>query len=402
MGWRALALLLVVAVVGALGTLATGAAMGMHASELAHLAALMVPALLVTVVAIAVARPLLARSSMKQSLVAVAVVGAVVGLANLIVLAWQMFVSHHDATALAVLFLYSTGAGVGAALALSRARSGAVERLATAARALGKGDLEARVGRVDGGPELDALAHTLDEMASQLQESLRREHRIESMRRDLISAASHDLRTPLSSLRAMVEAIDEGVVEDVPSLHRYATEMRRSVNQLVAMVDDLFELAQLDAGAIEAETNRALLIEVVSAAVAAVALPAGEKGLQLVTNLDGAEDAPCSPRLTRVLQNLLANAVRHTPSDGTVRIEARRSPGSLEIAVADTGEGMAPEDLARVFEPFFRADPARSGTGAGLGLTLARRIVESLGGRIEAESRPAVGSRFAVQLPLEA
>jgi len=115
MRWRALALLLVVAGIGALGTLATGAAMGMHASELAHLAALMVPALVVTLVAIAVARPLLARSSMRQSLVAVAIVGAVVGLANLVVLARQMFVNDHDATTLGVLFLYSTGAGVGAA-----------------------------------------------------------------------------------------------------------------------------------------------------------------------------------------------------------------------------------------------------------------------------------------------
>jgi signal transduction histidine kinase len=373
MGWRGLALLLVVAGVGALGTLATGAAMGMHASELAHLAALMVPALVVTLVAIAMARPLLARSSMRQSLVAVAIVGAVVGLANLVVLARQMFVNDHDATTLGVLFLYSTGAGVGAALALARARSCAVARLAKTAQALGQGDLDARVGRLNGGPELDTLARTLDDMATQLQEAMERERG--------------------------VEAIDEGVIEDAPGLRRYAMEMRRSVSQLVSMVDDLFELVQIDAGAIETETNRARLVEIVSSAVATVEVQAREKRLSLVTNLNGAEEAPCSPRMTRVLQNLLVNAVRHTPADGTVRVRASRSPHWLEVAVEDTGEGMAPEDVARVFEPFFRADPARSGTGAGLGLALARRIVESLGGRIEAESRPAVGSRFSVQLP---
>jgi signal transduction histidine kinase len=399
MGWRGLALLLVVASVGALGTLATGAVMGMHASELAHLAALMVPALVVTLVAIAMARPLLARSSMRQSLVAVAIVGAVVGLANLVVLARQMFVNDHDATTLAVLFLYSTGAGVGAALALARARSRAVARLAKTAQALGEGDLDARVGRLNGGPELDTLARTLDDMATQLQEALERERRVEATRRDLVTAVSHDLRTPLSSLRAMVEAIDEGVIADAPGLRRYAMEMRRSVSQLVSMVDDLFELVQIDAGAIETETNRARLVEIVSSAVATVEVQAREKRLSLVTNLNGAEEAPCSPRMTRVLQNLLVNAVRHTPADGTVRVRASRSPHWLELAVEDTGEGMAPEDVARVFEPFFRADPARSGTGAGLGLALARRIVESLGGRIEAESRPAVGSRFSVQLP---
>jgi signal transduction histidine kinase len=359
----------------------------------------MVPALAVTFVTIAVARPLLARSSMRQSLLAVAIVSAVVGLANLVVLARQMFVNDHDATTLGVLFLYSTGAGVGAALALARARSRAVAQLAETARTLGEGDLDARVGLLDGGPELDTLARTLDDMATQLQEALERERRVEATRRDLVTAVSHDLRTPLSSLRAMVEAIDEGVIKDTPGLRRYAMEMRRSVSQLVSMVDDLFELVQIDAGAIETETNRTRLVEIVNSAMATVEVQAREKRLSLVTNLNGAEEAPCSPRITRVLQNLLVNAVRHTPADGTVRVHAFRSPDWLEVAVEDTGEGMAPEDVARVFEPFFRADPARSGTGAGLGLALARRIVESLGGRMEAESRPAVGSRFSVKLP---
>jgi signal transduction histidine kinase len=99
------------------------------------------------------------------------------------------------------------------------------------------------------------------------------------------------------------------------------------------------------------------------------------------------------------VQNLLVNAVRHTPADGTIRVEARRSGDALELAVADTGEGIAPADLPRVFDPFFRADPARQGPGAGLGLALAKRIVEALGGRITAESEPARGSRFAVVLP---
>ncbi len=129
-------------------------------------------------------------------------------------------------------------------------------------------------------------------------------------------------------------------------------------------------------------------------------LAAEEKHLALVTNLNGAEDAPCSPRMARVLQNLLVNAVRHTPADGTVRLDARRLAAALEVAVDDTGEGIAPEDLERVFDPFFRSDPARQGAGAGLGLALAKRIVEALGGRIEAQSEQARGSRFAVQLPL--
>ncbi len=284
-------------------------------------------------------------------------------------------------------------------MAVARTSASAIDRLASTARALGQGDLRARVGELNAGPEFDALARTLDEMAERLKLAQERERQVEATRRDLITAVSHDLRTPLASLRAMVEAVDEGVIDDPPSLRRYANEMRRSVNQLVAMVDDLFELAVLDAGAIEAETHRGRLAEVVGCAVAAVELQAERKGLGLVTNLNGAEDAPCSPRLVRVLQNLLVNAVQHTPADGTVRVDARWLPAGLEIAVEDTGTGIAPADLERVFDPFFRADPARSGGGAGLGLALARRIAEALGGRIEVKSEPARGSRFAVLLP---
>lgn len=398
-GWRALALVAVVAGAGAIGTLVVGAATGMGKADLAHLAAYLLPAIGVTVLSMAIARPLLARASMRLRFVAVATVAAVVGLANLFVLARTMFVDDHDATLVGVLLLYAIGAGAGAALVLARASSDAVDRLAETARALGTGELDRRVGVVDAGAELDTLARTLDEMAARLQAAQAREREIEAMRRDLITTVSHDLRTPLASLRAMVEAIDERVVEDLPSLRRYAIEMRRSVNSLVTLVDDLFELAQLDGAAIEQETRLARLDDVVRSAVAAVEPQAEAKGLTLQANLNGVEDAECSPRLVRVLHNLLQNAVRHTPAEGAVRVDAHRVPAGLELAVEDTGEGIAPEDLERVFDPFWRADPARSGGGAGLGLALAKRIVEALGGRIEAESRPASGSRFAVLVP---
>jgi signal transduction histidine kinase len=395
-GWRTLGLVVAVAAAGAAGTLAVGAATGMGSGDLVHLLGLLLPAAAVTVVAAVGSRPLLARASLRQRFVAVALMAIVVALANLAVLTTQMFVSDHDATLVAVLLLYSVGAGVGAALVLARSSSAAVRRLAETAQALGAGDLGVRAGDVGAGPELDTLARTLDAMAAGLEESLERERALEGVRRDLITAVSHDLRTPLASLRAMIEAIDEGVVDDPASMRRYAREMRGSVVQLSGMVDDLFELAQLDAGRIETETHRARLDEVVRTALATVEPAARQKRVALVADLGGAENVPCSPRLTRVLQNLLGNAVRHTPADGTIRIAARRAADRLEVEVEDTGEGIAPEDLARVFEPFFRADPSRSRGGAGLGLALAKRIVETLGGRIGAESTPKRGSRFAV------
>jgi len=197
----------------------------------------------------------------------------------------------------------------------------------------------------------------------------------------------------------MVAAVDDGVVADPLSLRRYAAEMRRSVIQLATMVDDLFELAQLEAGVIEAETKRTTLKDVVLSAMAAVQYQAAEKRLALRADLGGHGDTACSPRLARVLQNLLANAVRHTPAGGTVLIEASRWQTGLEVAVEDSGEGIDPEDLSRIFEPFYRADPARAGAGAGLGLALAKRIAEALGGRLEVENKPQAGARFAIRIP---
>jgi len=398
--WRTPAVVIGVAVAGVAGSVLVGAATGMPTSDLAHLVQVLVPAALTSLAAAWVAARLLARVSLRQRFVAVALVGAVVALTNVGLLAMDMFVNEHDASVLVVLLVAAAGVGTAAALVVARVSGEAVRRLEVAARRVGQGDLDARVGAIAAGPELDTLARTLDEMAGALQRAQARERDAEQMRRDLITTVSHDLRTPLASLRAMIEAIDDGVVDDAPTLRRYTGEMRHSVTQLAAMVDDLFELTQLDAGAIEAETTRARLGDVARAALDTVRPAADAKGLALVADLTSAADVGCSPRLARVLQNLLVNAVRHTPSDGTVRLVAAREGDRVHLAVEDDGDGIAEEDLARIFDPFFRADPARSGPGAGLGLALAKRIVEALGGRIGAENRVGAGARFAVELPL--
>lgn len=399
---RPLAMLAVLVGLGALGALLVAAVVGMGASELTHLAALFVPAAIVTLAAAELSSTLLRRTSLSQRFLAIAAVGTLVSLGNLYALSSAMFVSTHDATALAVVLTYALASGVAAAFGAARASAAALDRVAGAARRLAGGDPAARVGPLDAGPELDRLGEALDRMADRIQEVRVRERRVEETRRDLITSVSHDLRTPLANLQAMVEAVDDGVVADPRSLRRYAGEMRRAVGQLSSLVDDLFELVQVDAGAIEAETERARLADVVATALATVEAEAGRKGVRLHARTPEADDAACSPRVARVLQNLLVNAVRHTPADGTVVVEGRRRAGALELVVEDTGEGIAERDLPFVFDPFYRADTARSGHGSGLGLALADRIVRALGGSIRVASDRGRGTRFDVTLPLDA
>ena len=387
--------------IGAIGALLVAAALGMKATDLAHLAGLLAPAIVVTVAAVLLASWLLRRTSLRQRYVAIAAVGTLVALGNIIALTQAMFVSAHAARVIVVVLVYASAAGLAAAFVAARASASAVDRITGTADRIGHGDLSARVGDLDEGPELDRLATTLDLMAERLQSLRDQEQRVERTRRDLITAVSHDLRTPLANLRAMAEAIDDGVIEDTPTLRGYARQMGRAVERLSSLVDDLFELVQVDAVAIGAESDRVSLEAVVGSAVATVEADAEQKGVRLGADIRGAEDVPCSPHLGRVLQNLLVNAVRHTPSTGAVDIEARRSNGELHLAVRDTGEGIPREDLPFVFDPFYRVDTSRAGNGAGLGLALADRIVRALGGEITVASEPERGASFDVVVPVD-
>ena len=398
--WRTLLLVVVVAVVGGAATLLVGLVLGMGGGELIRPASLSRACGRRHRRRRSRERALARRASLRQRFVAVAVLAAAVAIANLAALAMQMFVSDHDATLVTVLLLYAVGAGVAAALVVARQAGAAIRTVEATARRLGEGDLDARASGVDAGPELETLATALDEMADRLRRAQDRERDAEHMRRDLITTISHDLRTPLASLRAMVEAIDEGVIAG-PSEPPPIREPDASIGP-TAGNDGRRPLRAHAArrrrhrgGDAAGSARRGRLHSPRSRG----AVRPGE-GLGARPHLGTAGDAPCSPRVARVLQNLLANAVRHTPADGTIRIEAGRADGRLQIAVEDSGEGIAPDDLPRVFDPFFRADPARSGPGAGLGLALAKRIVEALGGRISAERGMSTGARFDVELPV--
>ncbi len=383
---------------GALLSLAVGALV-LGVAGAGHLVVPLAIAATLTIAAVAPGARWLARASLRSRFVLISIFAICIGLANLAVLASTMVVDNRDAEIVAVLLIYSACAAIGAGLAVGRASAVAMDKIAEAARRMAGGDLEARVAHLAGGRELERMGVALDDMARDLSAAQRRERSIEAQRRDLVVAVSHDLRTPLADLQAMAEAIEDGVVSDRETVVEYAGRMSSSVGSIARLVDDLFEFVQLDAAAIEAERECARVHEVVDWAVAACDGQAALKGLHLHTELGDAGNAECSPRLTRVLQNLLQNAIRHTPSDGSVVVLARRDARAIELAVEDSGEGIVADPVDRVFEPFWRGDESRTETGSGLGLALAKRIVESLGGSIAVASSPPHGSRFEVRLP---
>ncbi|MBI2683996.1 MAG: HAMP domain-containing histidine kinase [Actinobacteria bacterium] len=301
-----------------------------------------------------------------------------------------MFESRHDLTVLAVSVAAGSAVAVGATIVCRQtvAHLGRVER---AAREVAAGDLGSRAP--GGGPaEVARLAEAFNEMAGRVEELF-------DARRQLVAWASHDLRTPLASLQAMVEAVEDGMV---PAEH-YLPAMRERVQTLGTLVNDLFELARIDAGSLAIELRDAPIGDVVAACVRGIEAEARARSVDLRADIDPAlPPVRCAPEsVERVLLNLLTNALRHTPSDGTVAVRVSRSDtDEVCVLVEDTGPGIADDDLPRVFDHFWRGDRARSGAGAGLGLAIARGLVEAQGGRIWAETRPHGGACVAFTLPV--
>ena len=238
-------------------------------------------------------------------------------------------------------------------------------------------------------------------MEARLETARRRERAVEESRRELVAWVSHDLRTPLAALRAMVEAIEDGVVSDAETIGRYHAAMRIETERLTALVDDLFELSRTQAGALRLQLERVSLGDLVSDAIAGVAPVAEAKRVHLEGRLTGPapEVHVSTPEFLRALRNVLENAIRHTPSDGSVMVEAGAlSPDEAYVSVLDSGGGVPERDLDRIFDVAYQSDPSRTAGGAGLGLAIARGFVEAHCGRITVANENG-GARFTVQLP---
>ena len=314
-----------------------------------------------------------------------------------------MFLSKKQFGVLIATVVFAGIGGIVTSMVLARTLMRGSDALRAAANALARG--EPYVGPT-GTPsaELEALAAELEAAHATLDESRRHDRAVEESRRELIAWVSHDLRTPLAGIRAMAEALEDNVVFTDEDRALYHRRIRVEVDRLARMVDDLFELSRIHAGALQLSPRRMALADVVREAVASAAPVASAKGIRLHESgleTDGSLVHVDPYALTRVVGNLLSNAIRHTPHDGSVDIRMERGEDFVYVSISDECGGIADADIERVFEVAFRGTPARTPApdgGAGLGLAIARGIVNAHNGRIGAEN-VGPGCRFTIALP---
>ncbi len=340
--------------------------------------------------------------SLRLTLVGIYAISSVLTFFNVWFSARLMFASQHDLLLASVLLIFAGGMATALGYFLSSTITDRIELLKQAAEQLAKGALETRVP-VSGRDEVASLATTFNQMAAQIQAADLKQRELERLRTDLIAWVGHDLQTPLASIRAILEALADGVVDDPETVQRYLATAQRDVRSLSMLIDDLFQMAQLDAGGLPLDRASSSLADLISDTLESFSELAARRGVTLEGGLESSVDPVFmdTQRIGRVLNNLISNAVRHTPSGGRVEVRARRLSAGVQVTISDTGEGIYPEDLPHVFERFYRGEKSRSRLtgGAGLGLAIARGIVQAHGGQIHAESQPEQGTRFIFTLP---
>ncbi len=340
--------------------------------------------------------------SLRLTLLGIYALASILAFFNVWVTARLMFASQHDLLLATVLLLFAGGMAMVLGYFLSSAITERIHRLDQATRQIQQGNLEVRVS-VHGNDELAGLAETFNQMAARLQEAAAQQRELEILRRDLVAWAGHDLQTPLASVRAIVEALADGVIDDPETAQRYLRTAQRDIQSLSLLIDDLFQMAQLDAGGLKLQCEQSSLGDLISDTLESFRELAARRQVKLEGVVAQGVDPVFmdTQHIGRVLNNLIGNALRHTSSGGEVRVEAAAIPDGVGVYVMDTGEGIPPEDLPHVFERFYRGEKSRgrSTGGAGLGLAIAKGIIEAHGGQIGVESRRGQGTRFHFTLP---
>ncbi|MFB8062322.1 sensor histidine kinase, partial [Kitasatospora purpeofusca] len=328
---------------------------------------------------------LLRRRSMALSLFCVAVVTVLAVTSGTFTVAQAMFLSAHDLGVVITVLAMAAVVSLCTAALLGRQVVAGSRALTEAARTVGS-DTGFTAPAHPLGRELAQLSGELAATSARLAESRAREQALEQSRRELVAWISHDLRTPLAGLRAMAEALEDGVAEEP---ERYLRRIRTEVERLTGMVDDLFELSRIQAGSLSLSLSRVSVYDLVDDALAGAHALARQRGVRLEGRQVEPEPVEVDSReITRVLGNLLVNAIRSTPQDGVVAVSARREADEVVLSVTDGCGGIPAQDLPRVFETGWRGTAARTprpaeagGSGAGLGLAIVRGIVEAHAGR---------------------
>ena len=346
------------------------------------------------------------RWTIRWHLLLVSVIAAGGTYVGAMAIAQRMFLSNHDLRVTTVVSSVSAVVAIVVALLVGHA----VTRWSTQLRreVLALSPDSAPVPQSSGPQELRALSTALADAQTRLAEARERERVLEGSRRELISWVSHDLRTPLAGMRAMAEALEDGLAPDPDRYHR---QIREQADKMAAMVDDLFELSRIQAGVLTLAPETFDLGDLISEALASADPVARAHRVHLRGEASDPIEVTADPAgLSRVLSNLLINAIRHTPTDGVVQVAARRTSDTVEFAVTDQCGGLSPEALQRAFDVAWRGEVARTpndpasgntlGRGAGLGLAIVRGIVEAHQGTVSvANLTDQVGCRFSVTLP---
>jgi signal transduction histidine kinase len=346
---------------------------------------------------------MLRRRSVRAQLMLVASAGVVTMAASVVAIAVEMYISTHDLTVLLVVIGVSLVLGLATAWVVARAMRSSFGRFSASLGEVGRGGVI--IAEHVGSRELDDLSMQLAEVSAKVDAANAELERLDSARRRFFAWISHDLRTPLTAVRALAESIEEGASE---TPERFAWQVRVQVETMSRMVDDLFELSRLTSGAVQLQTQQVDLLDVVSDAVADVAAAAARHDVRIVERSVGGHVLWADPhQLGRIIVNLLTNAIRHAPRDTEIVISATEIDGNrLVLGILDHGAGVAVEDLDRMFDVGWREDPARTSpidhdgvaSGAGLGLSIARGLARAHGGEVFAE-RTDEGFRMNVLLP---
>ena len=342
---------------------------------------------------------------LNQTLVLGYILAGGLALINIWVTARLMFIDQHDLALGTLLLIFAGGVSVAFGYFLSNSITQDLKDLVAGADKISQGDFSTRVV-IKGEDEIAQLAQAFNEMAIQLETAEAAEHSLEEARRSLVAWASHDLRTPLTSLKVMLDALADGVVEDPATVARYLRQSQNEVSRMSALINDLFELAQLDAGYREFDYEWITLSDLISDTLESFAVQAAAQDV----TLEGTVAAQVDPlwaapdKLSRILDNLLVNALRYTPAGGSVYLNATLVKEQVQVEMRDTGEGIRPEELTFIFDPFYRAEKSRprvddQSGGVGLGLAIVKGLVEAHNGQIWVASEPGAGTVFTFTLP---